>query len=287
MAERVKIGEISDKPAIIRALFHQWDFGLTELFGAPLPCAGEVPDRPQVSPLVRAQLADGETQVCSLDQHLRRIDEPGPRAFLEMLDGRHTVPELEALWAKTEWAESTPFAAAMGLALKGLPGDEGLIMRALILAMLALGLAMPAWAGNPIVPVRTPIRKSASSSTSTGSTRPGRPTPTRPKRRKPSPPARPGTAPSPKSGRRSSSRPSWTPFSSDDLVHWTKHRRVLDVEHVSWAAYALWAPSAVEKDGKYYLFFGATMSMKTNSAALAWRSVTRPAVPSGMRLAGR
>ncbi len=115
---RVKIGEVSDKPAIIRALFHQWDFGLTELFGAPLPCAGEVPERPQVSPLVRAQLADGETQVCSLDQHLRRIDEPGPRAFLEMLDGRHTVPELEALWAKTEWAESTPFAAAMGLALK-------------------------------------------------------------------------------------------------------------------------------------------------------------------------
>ena len=46
-------------------------------------------------------------------------------------------------------------------------------------------------------------------------------------------------------------------FSSDDLVHWTKHSRVLDVEHITWAAYAIWAPSAVEKDGRYYLFFGA------------------------------
>ena len=46
-------------------------------------------------------------------------------------------------------------------------------------------------------------------------------------------------------------------FSSPDLVHWTKHPHVLDVEHVSWAAYALWAPSAIEHKGKYYLFFGA------------------------------
>ena len=46
-------------------------------------------------------------------------------------------------------------------------------------------------------------------------------------------------------------------FSSPDLVNWTKHSHVLDVENVEWAAYAVWAPSAIEKDGKYYLFFGA------------------------------
>ena len=46
-------------------------------------------------------------------------------------------------------------------------------------------------------------------------------------------------------------------FSSPDLVHWTKHEHALDIENVAWAAYAVWAPSAVEKDGKYYLFFGA------------------------------
>ncbi|WP_373986745.1 glycoside hydrolase family 43 protein [Duganella sp. BuS-21] len=52
-------------------------------------------------------------------------------------------------------------------------------------------------------------------------------------------------------------------FSSTDLVQWTKHPRVLDVENVSWAAYAVWAPSAVQHDGKYYLFFGAN-DIKTN-----------------------
>jgi beta-xylosidase len=46
-------------------------------------------------------------------------------------------------------------------------------------------------------------------------------------------------------------------FSSPDLVNWTKHSHALDVENVAWAAYAVWAPSAIEKDGKYYLFFGA------------------------------
>jgi beta-xylosidase len=52
-------------------------------------------------------------------------------------------------------------------------------------------------------------------------------------------------------------------FSSPDLVHWTKHEHVLDVEHVSWAAYAVWAPSAIEYKGKYYLFFGAN-DIKSN-----------------------
>ncbi|GAA4769712.1 hypothetical protein GCM10023219_15120 [Stakelama sediminis] len=46
-------------------------------------------------------------------------------------------------------------------------------------------------------------------------------------------------------------------FSSPDLVHWTKHEHVLDVANVPWAAYAVWAPSAIEVGGKYYLFFGA------------------------------
>jgi beta-xylosidase len=52
-------------------------------------------------------------------------------------------------------------------------------------------------------------------------------------------------------------------FSSTDLVHWTKHPRALDVENVKWAAYALWAPSAIEHKGKYYLFFGAN-DIKSN-----------------------
>lgn len=46
-------------------------------------------------------------------------------------------------------------------------------------------------------------------------------------------------------------------FSSKDLVHWTKHPKVLSMENVSWLEFALWAPAIVEANGKYYLFFSA------------------------------
>ncbi len=46
-------------------------------------------------------------------------------------------------------------------------------------------------------------------------------------------------------------------FSSPDLVHWTRHPDVLDVKNVTWAAYAIWAPTAIHLNGKYYLFFAA------------------------------
>ncbi|MFN8253653.1 MAG: glycoside hydrolase family 43 protein [Ferruginibacter sp.] len=46
-------------------------------------------------------------------------------------------------------------------------------------------------------------------------------------------------------------------FSSPDLVHWTKHPRILDTAAIRWARRAMWAPSVVEKKGRYYFFFGA------------------------------
>jgi beta-xylosidase len=53
-------------------------------------------------------------------------------------------------------------------------------------------------------------------------------------------------------------------FSSPDLVHWTKHNSVLSVKNVAWAAYAIWAPSAIYLNGKYYLFFAANDIQKTD-----------------------
>lgn len=46
-------------------------------------------------------------------------------------------------------------------------------------------------------------------------------------------------------------------FSSTDLVNWTKHPRVLDADNVDWASYAVWAPSIIAANDKYYLLFGA------------------------------
>lgn len=46
-------------------------------------------------------------------------------------------------------------------------------------------------------------------------------------------------------------------FSSQDLVTWKKHPNIIDTSAVKWAKRAMWAPSIIEKDQKYYLFFGA------------------------------
>ncbi|MDO4194839.1 MAG: glycoside hydrolase family 43 protein [Prevotellaceae bacterium] len=46
-------------------------------------------------------------------------------------------------------------------------------------------------------------------------------------------------------------------FSSKDLVNWEKHENVLTNKEITWAWQAMWAPSVVENNGKYYFFFGA------------------------------
>ncbi len=46
-------------------------------------------------------------------------------------------------------------------------------------------------------------------------------------------------------------------FSSKDLVSWTRYENILSSENIPWIKNALWAPAAIEKDGLYYLFFGA------------------------------
>jgi beta-xylosidase len=46
-------------------------------------------------------------------------------------------------------------------------------------------------------------------------------------------------------------------FSSKDLVAWTKHASIIDTSEVKWAKKAMWAPSVIKKDDKYYFFFSA------------------------------
>lgn len=46
-------------------------------------------------------------------------------------------------------------------------------------------------------------------------------------------------------------------FSSKDLVTWKKHPHVASLNDFKWAKKAMWAPSIIKKDRKYYLFFGA------------------------------
>lgn len=53
-------------------------------------------------------------------------------------------------------------------------------------------------------------------------------------------------------------------FSSKDLKNWKKHPNVLSTNAFPWAKGAVWAPDAIEKGGKYYLFFGANNAYPIN-----------------------
>lgn len=56
-------------------------------------------------------------------------------------------------------------------------------------------------------------------------------------------------------------------FSSEDLVKWTDHGKILDQKDVPWAdsnAYSMWAPDAVSKNGKYYFYFPSKIKGATD-----------------------
>jgi len=68
-----------------------------------------------------------------------------------------------------------------------------------------------------------------------------------------------------------SGRPNWFVmedyhvFSSDNLTDWKDHGVIVTRNEVPWAdksAYAMWAPDAVFKDGKYYFYFPAVPAVK-------------------------
>ncbi len=60
-----------------------------------------------------------------------------------------------------------------------------------------------------------------------------------------------------------SDKPNWNTtdfscWSSPDLVHWKNEGIILDVAHnLSWANIKAWAPTAAERNGKYYFYFVA------------------------------
>lgn len=52
-------------------------------------------------------------------------------------------------------------------------------------------------------------------------------------------------------------------FSSVDLVQWEKHANIIQIKDFPWVWRAVWAPTIIEKKGKYYLIF-ATNDIQSN-----------------------
>lgn len=72
-------------------------------------------------------------------------------------------------------------------------------------------------------------------------------------------------------------------FSSKDLVNWQKHERILDTADIKWANKAMWAPSIIEKDRKYFLFFGANDVQRPGS--VYWDQVDSASRTGGIGIA--
>lgn len=46
----------------------------------------------------------------------------------------------------------------------------------------------------------------------------------------------------------------WHCFSTKDMVNWTDHGQVFSLDDISWADDRAWAPQAIERNGKFYLY---------------------------------
>lgn len=68
-------------------------------------------------------------------------------------------------------------------------------------------------------------------------------------------------------------------YSSNDLIKWEEHPNILDTAEVKWAKKCLWAPAALEKDGKYYLFFGANDVHEGEIGGIGVAVASRPEGP--------
>jgi SAM-dependent methyltransferase len=90
---------------------------IVALQGCPPPLAGEVGERPAVSPLARAQQAAGLPTVASLLHGSVRLESELEAGLLPLLDGSRTLPELaDALGAqREEVAHSLDRLASVGL----------------------------------------------------------------------------------------------------------------------------------------------------------------------------
>ena len=46
-------------------------------------------------------------------------------------------------------------------------------------------------------------------------------------------------------------------FTSIDLINWEKHENIIDMNGFPWATRAIWAPTVIDKNGKYYYIFAS------------------------------
>jgi hypothetical protein len=69
----------------------------------------------------------------------------------------------------------------------------------------------------------------------------------------------------------------WRVYSTDDMVNWTDHGAVLDYTGFDWGRSDAWAPQAIERDGKFYLY--VPLTSRTEGGAIGVAVADSPVGP--------
>ena len=69
----------------------------------------------------------------------------------------------------------------------------------------------------------------------------------------------------------------WRCFSTKDMVNWTDHGKIFSLDDITWADDRAWAPQAIERNGKFYLY--CPVHKKDGGMAIAVGISDNPAGP--------
>jgi SAM-dependent methyltransferase len=121
---RLPVAALDLDDARLRSLLQLFDLGPIDLHTGPAPFATEPPERPALSSLARALIAEGIENLCTLDHSTVRIEDAVMRGFLAGLDGSRDHEAMEALAADSGFADPAQCREMLDVALR-----KALIMR--------------------------------------------------------------------------------------------------------------------------------------------------------------
>ena len=117
---RLPVSGIADTPDRCEALFRLFAVDAVSLHSVPMPGVAVPGPRPVANPAARAQIAAGAVYLFTLDHRMVAMPNPGPRAFMTLLDGSRDRARLAADWAASAFGgEIDPETALHQLALAG------------------------------------------------------------------------------------------------------------------------------------------------------------------------
>ena len=110
---RLRVGDLIDDELRLHAVYRLFRGTAIELHSLPLPGTTTPGVRPRASTLARALVRMDEQKIFTLDHRPILFSEPGPRAFLALLDGSRDRAALAADWAVSGFKDEASVDVAL------------------------------------------------------------------------------------------------------------------------------------------------------------------------------